>query len=112
MRSKADETLVIVETLICPLQISHLNFSFAVCFFLQLRLKEKCDSFTARPTGLWNRTGVCKLRPASRNCAARLGLRFLNRMKPAARECFTCVVEVLDKINVTGRAFYLNKINM
>ena len=24
MRSKADETLVIVETLICPLQISHL----------------------------------------------------------------------------------------
>ena len=25
VRSKADETLVIVETLICPLQISHLN---------------------------------------------------------------------------------------
>ena len=25
MRSKADETFVIVETLICPLQISHLN---------------------------------------------------------------------------------------
>ena len=25
MRSKADETLVIVETLICPLQISHLS---------------------------------------------------------------------------------------
>ena len=25
MRSKADETLVIVETLICPLQHSHLN---------------------------------------------------------------------------------------
>ena len=25
VRSKADETLVIVETLICPLQISHLT---------------------------------------------------------------------------------------
>ena len=25
MRSKADETFVIVETLICPLQISHLK---------------------------------------------------------------------------------------
>ena len=34
MRSKADETLVIVETLICPLQISHLNphiFDFVKC---------------------------------------------------------------------------------
>ena len=28
MRSKADETLVIVETLICPLQISHQNASY------------------------------------------------------------------------------------
>ena len=28
MRSKADETLVIVETLICPLQISRLRSSF------------------------------------------------------------------------------------
>ena len=31
MRSKADETFVIVETLICPLQISHLSpFLFVV----------------------------------------------------------------------------------
>ena len=34
MRSKADETLVIVETLICPLQISHsFRLVFALCRF-------------------------------------------------------------------------------
>ena len=32
----------------------HFNFGFAICFFPYLRLKEKYDSFTARPTGLWN----------------------------------------------------------
>ena len=31
MRSKADETLVIVETLICPLQISHLVLTVLYC---------------------------------------------------------------------------------
>ena len=31
MRSKADETLVIVETLICPLQISHLRIVVPPC---------------------------------------------------------------------------------
>ena len=31
MRSKADETLVIVETLICPLQISHLTLNGLLC---------------------------------------------------------------------------------
>ena len=30
MRSKADETLVIVETLICPLQISHKTSLFLI----------------------------------------------------------------------------------
>ena len=33
---------------------SHFNFSFAICFFPLLRLKEKYDSFTARPTRIWN----------------------------------------------------------
>ena len=37
--------------------------------------------------------------------AAREGLRFSNRMRPVARECFTSFLEVLDKINVTNRAF-------
>ena len=36
MRSKADETLVIVETLICPLQISHAKLFFTV--FVPLRI--------------------------------------------------------------------------
>ena len=41
MRSKADETLVIVETLICPLQISHLTeikFAFTATFRAQKKL--------------------------------------------------------------------------
>ena len=36
MRSKADETLVIVETLICPLQISHL---IAIMFLTNIEVK-------------------------------------------------------------------------
>ena len=52
-----------------------------------------------------SRSGICKLRPASRNRAACEGVRFFNRMRPAARECFTCFLEIFDKINVTNRAF-------
>ena len=40
VRSKADETFVIVETLICPLQISHLTWEMLVAwvsFVLSLR---------------------------------------------------------------------------
>ena len=40
MRSKADETLVIVETLICPLQISHLiqkKFLFLIVVYNKQR---------------------------------------------------------------------------
>ena len=41
MRSKADETLVIVETLICPLQISQIILllqSFRICNLIQIEL--------------------------------------------------------------------------
>ena len=41
MRSKADETLVIVETLICPLQISYLK-SFSMLGFSHLN---NCDYY-------------------------------------------------------------------
>ena len=41
MRSKADETLVIVETLICPLQISYIMmiFSIGTSYSLQKRFR-------------------------------------------------------------------------
>ena len=39
MRSKADETLVIVETLICPLQISHLSSSSFCQVYVSSKLK-------------------------------------------------------------------------
>ena len=50
MRSKADETFVIVETLICPLQISHPThsfvFDFVNLFTFQCKLLDKENQFS------------------------------------------------------------------
>ena len=50
MRSKADETFVTVETLICPLQISHYNFVF--------RVGQSCDGAAAMAS---ERSGVTSI---------------------------------------------------
>ena len=49
MRSKADETLVIVETLICPLQISQLSFCIV---FLGLVICGWFDAYISKQSNL------------------------------------------------------------
>ena len=46
MRSKADETFFIVETFICPLQISYLN---CVMYFRNAILMQKLDQTFIKP---------------------------------------------------------------
>ena len=48
MRSKADETLVIVETLICPLQISHARNNFNGSYD-EGRIFQRFKVFSAHP---------------------------------------------------------------
>ena len=52
--------------------------------------------------GVCSISGVCKLRPASENCAARGELRFLNRVRPAnvLHVFWRCLIKSMSEINL------------